>query len=273
MIESNFKKVPDRMGLSGRNDVVIRGLVLHHEVHGFGIVSGESPIAFAVEVSQSDLIPESELNPGDAVGYLPSDEFLSSDRTLMIEEDSVRAEHSIALLEIIGDPVRIQFRDRIGASRVEWSLFRLQSCIIAVSEHLRRGCLIELRIRSEQTDGVEKVQSSHRIDFRGEHGLIPRSSDEGLRSQIVDLIRLDRLDDIHERGFVGEISLHELDLISESEEIEILEARIGVSSDQSINLVASLKQCFREIGSILSEDSSDESFLHCVSVRGKRCQL
>ena len=94
-----------------------------------------------------------------------------------------------------------------------------------------------------------------------------------LRAEVVDLIRLNLLEDVPQSGAVGEIAR-----VQEHPRaglvriyIEVIDP-IGIErrtpAEDSMNLIAFLEEKLRKIRAVLPGDSSDKCFLHFQTFHG-----
>ena len=67
MAERDLAELAHRVGLAGRDDVVVGLVLLQHQPHGLDVVAGEAPVALGVEVAEPQLVGQAELDPGHAV--------------------------------------------------------------------------------------------------------------------------------------------------------------------------------------------------------------
>ena len=88
---------------------------------------------------------------------------------------------------------------------------------------LRGGCLVEARLLLEAEDPhrLEQPERPEGVDVAGVLGLLERDGDVALRGEVVDLVRLDLLDDPGQVRGVGEIAVVQ-------EEADALLVRVAV---------------------------------------------
>src|SRR5262249_33266387 len=70
MIERDLDELADRVTHTGRDDVVVRAILLEHQPHRAHVIAGKAPVAMRLEVANGKLAGEPELDPGDAVRHL-----------------------------------------------------------------------------------------------------------------------------------------------------------------------------------------------------------
>src|SRR5262245_13686091 len=99
---------------------------------------------------------------------LAGDEGLSSDWTLVIEQDAVRGVKAVGFTVIDGNPVTIELRRGIGRPRVERRRLGLWP-LACLAVQLRSRCLIKtsLSFQSENANGLKQAQGSNGIGIGG----------------------------------------------------------------------------------------------------------
>ena len=135
------------MRLAGSNDKVIGLVLLHHEPHGFDIVSGKTPVAFGAQITQEQRVLETLGNACCCTSDFSSYECLASPGRFVVEENAVAAEHAVAFTIIDRLEVAVHFCTSVGASGVEWRCFLL-GCFSHLAVHFAGGGLIEAGINS-----------------------------------------------------------------------------------------------------------------------------
>ena len=60
--ERHVHQLADRMALAGRDDVVVRLVLLQHQPHRAHVVAGEAPVALRVEIAEMQRVGEPELD-------------------------------------------------------------------------------------------------------------------------------------------------------------------------------------------------------------------
>ena len=73
----------------GRQNIVVRFVLLEDHPHAFDKVAGMPPIALGIEIPQIELILQAELNGRDCASDLTGHECLAASRPLVIEQNSV----------------------------------------------------------------------------------------------------------------------------------------------------------------------------------------
>src|SRR5207249_3413288 len=140
------QKLPDRMSLARRDDIVIRLVLLKHQPHGTDKIRSVAPIAFCLEISKKQLVLYAQLDSGDGLGDFSSDKSLSTARRLMIEQYSVTGKETMPFPVIYRHPMGVEFGRRIGAAG-------LKACRLVLrrrcrTEHLTARCVVKLCLHS-----------------------------------------------------------------------------------------------------------------------------
>src|SRR6185436_16716140 len=124
-----IEQLANRIGLSCRDYIIIRLVLLQHKPHGFRELRCIAPIPLSVEVAEKELISQSQLDRGRRAGHLARDECLVPTGALVVEQYPVAGEHPIALTIVDGDPVGIEFGHRVWAAWIEWRRFALRDLL------------------------------------------------------------------------------------------------------------------------------------------------
>ncbi len=126
------------------------------------------------------------------------------------------------------------------------------------AEHLARGRLVEADRRLESPQRFEHVHDADAVHLGGDLGLRPRRSDEALRGQVVDFVRTRRFDRAAERCHVGQVAVHQSDVLFDAQFAQP-PIRLGrPPRDESVNGVALAQQETREVGAVLARDARDQ---------------
>src|SRR5258706_13439299 len=128
------------MRLARCHHVIVRGVLLKHEPHGFHVVSGVTPIALRVEIAEKQLLLQPALNAAECARYFARYKRFPPPWGFVIEENAVAQEQFISLAVIHAVPVRGHLADAVRTARVERRSFILWGRRRA--EHLGRPGLI-----------------------------------------------------------------------------------------------------------------------------------
>src|SRR5262249_55489134 len=93
----NLAQLSHAVRFSSCNHVISRLGLLQHQMDGFHIVRGMSPIASRIQVAEMNFLRQAELNFRNGAANLSGHEFESSTRSLMVKQDAVAAKHSVCL--------------------------------------------------------------------------------------------------------------------------------------------------------------------------------
>ena len=145
---------------------------------------------------------------GDRAGDLATDKRLSSQRALVIEEDAIGCVQPVGLSVVHRNPIGVDLGGGVGRPGVEGRRLPLRGSAGA-AKHLRRRSLIEAGAFShvEYANGFEEAQRSQSIRIGRVFGGLKAHLNMALRPEIVDLRRLDCLQQTEEIGGVGEITV------------------------------------------------------------------
>src|SRR5713226_7712921 len=78
-----------------------------------------TPVAFGVQVAQSNLLGLAAEDLGDAAGHLAGDKVLAAPWRLVIEQDPAAGEQLVGLAIVNRHPVGVELGGRVRASRME----------------------------------------------------------------------------------------------------------------------------------------------------------
>src|SRR5262249_46079202 len=143
-------------------------------------------------------------------GDLSGNEGLTAARALVIEEDAVHRVHAVRLAIILRDVIRIGFRCGIRASRVEGGLLSLGR-FYHLAVELARGGLVKFRLQTEAAHRLQNSDRAERGDLTRILGDIEADPDVALRSQIVDLVRADLVEQGRQGRRIVQIAVPELE--------------------------------------------------------------
>ena len=108
------------------------------------------------------MVLKSKLDSGDSICDLPSYEFDSTPRRLVIEENAAARVEPIALAIVHGGVVSEYFGGPVWAARMEWGEFGLRG-LANFAEHFARRCLIEadwVIFAAHKSDCFQEPQNS-----------------------------------------------------------------------------------------------------------------
>ena len=95
--EGKLDELTNGMGLTGRQHVVIRRIVIDDSPHTVHVVAGMAPVAPRVQVSQIDAVLQAMGNRGDCPSDFAGHERLASRRSFVVEQNAIGGVQSICL--------------------------------------------------------------------------------------------------------------------------------------------------------------------------------
>ena len=112
--KSPLREISHCMLLAGRNDKVLRLLLLHNQPHTLHIILGIPPVAQGIHIAKLQMILDSLCDSARRKGNLPGDKILSTTLRFMVEQDTVYREHIVSLPVFLHNPEPVLLRYRIG---------------------------------------------------------------------------------------------------------------------------------------------------------------
>lgn len=264
-----FYKLPDRVGLSRADHIVVRLVLLQHPPHRLDVFRRIAPVPPCVQVSQIERILFSGQDVGDRPADLAAYKGFTPPWTLVVKQNAITGKQVIAFSIVDRHPIGIEFGCRVRASGSERGGFVLGRR--GAPEHLGARRLIEA---GRQPAAVNRVQDARGAEARivaGVFGHLETHLDMGLRAQMVDLVRPDVVNQVCKLLHAGEVSIME-----EQPRVRVMEVLIemvdaaGVEragpADEAVDLVALGKQQFGKIRPVLPGNAGDEgaAFGHLV---------
>jgi hypothetical protein len=86
--------------------------------------------------------------------------------------------------------------------------------------------------------------------------LVEGRRDEGLRREVVDLVRLRLLQRAHQARLVEQVALHDADPVLDVR--DPVEVDVARAADEAVDLVALREQELREVAAVLAGDARDQ---------------
>ena len=210
-VEADFREcpgdeLPDRMVLPGGDHVVVRPILLHHQMHRPHVIAGVPPVPKRVQVAEIERVFETEDDPRYRPRDLAGDEGLAPDRALVVEKDPVGGMDPVRLTVVDRDPVGVQLGGGIGAARGEGGGLPLGR-LSGVAVELRGGGLIVAAalLLAQYPDGLQQSKCAQGVGVSRVLGRFERHLNVRLRGQVVDLVRLSLLDNPDEVRRVGHV--------------------------------------------------------------------
>ena len=252
---------------AGGDDEVFRLVLLQHQPLHLDIVARVAPVAQRAHVAQVQAVLQSQRDARDGAGDLARHEGLAAQRALVVEQHAVAGVDAIGLAVVDRDPVGVHLRHRVGAARVERRRLLLRNLLHQAVQLRGRG-LIEARLLRQAQD-ADRLQDAQRADAVGVGGvfrLLEGHRHMAHRRQVVDLVGLDLLDDAHQAGRVGQVTVvqREMPAVDMRILVQVVDAvgveQAGATLD-AVDLVALLQQQFGQIRAVLAGDAGDEGNL------------
>ena len=172
------------------------------------VIARMTPVTLGIHIAKVKTLLQAQLDARQCPGDLSGDKGLPAQRTFMIEQNAVAGIDSVGFPIIDGDPVGIEFGNRIGRARVKRRRLRLR-CFLNQTVEFRRRCLIEtgLFLQSENANGLQYPQGPQCIRIGRIFRLFKGHRHMRLRRQIVDLIRLNLLYGAHKAGRIRQVTI------------------------------------------------------------------
>ena len=136
--------------------------------------------------------------------------------------------------------------------------------LLHLAVHFRARSLIEAHglAAADIAHGFQHTQRSHRRNLRRVHRLVERYANVTLAAEIVNLIRLDDLDQFFKAAAVGKIAIVQketdvcfVNILEDVDDAAAVER--GRTANDAVHLVALLEQEFGKIGAVLAGDAGN----------------
>ena len=167
-----------------------------------------SPITLCIKVSQiqARLFPQRDIRRSPR--NFPRHKSPSPPWALVVEQDPVASEHTVRLTVVDDDPVRVELCTAIWRARVERSGFALRS-LDNLAVQLGGGCLVEFDMFFETAGAhsIKETEGAQPVDITSVFCHLKGDLDMRLRTEVVDLGRLDLSDDVDEVGAVTQVTI------------------------------------------------------------------
>ena len=204
--ERGVDKFPNSMRFVCRqNEIVSRGF-LHDSPHSLDVLRRVAPVAFGIEIAKEKLLLQSQLNRCDRSSDFSGHKGLAASRTFVVEKDAIAGRKPVTLAVVHRRPIREHLGDAIWTARPERRRFRLRD-LLHFPEHFAARGLVKLRANSRLPN---RFQDSDRPDA-GDIGRIFRDveadANMALRAKMINLIRLQFVNQLHQIHRIGEIAV------------------------------------------------------------------
>jgi hypothetical protein len=159
-------------------------------------------------VAQVQAVLQAQRNARDGPGDLAGDEGFAADRAFVVEQHAVAGVDAVGLAVVDRDPVGVHLGHGVRAAGIEGGGFLLGDFLHQAVELAGAG-LVEagLLFQAADADGFQQSQGADAVGVGGVFGLFEAHRHVGLGGQVVDLVGLDLLDDAHQAGGVGQVTV------------------------------------------------------------------
>ena len=202
-----------------------------------------------------------QVNSGHGARDFAGDKRLAADRTLVIEQNSIRRMNAIRLAVVHSDPEGVQLGHSVGASWIKGCGFILWH-FPRLAVKLRGRRLIEARLfrEAKNADRLQNAQGTGGIGIRRVFRRLKAYLHVTLRGQVVNLIWLHRLNDANQIRRVGHISVMNLKMRVGNVRIlvHMIDARRVKRRRSALDAVHNItltQQEFGQIGAVLSRNT------------------
>src|SRR2546426_1479425 len=139
----------------------------------------------------------------------------------MVEQDTRAGKEPVALAVVHRDPVPIDLRHPVRATRVERGQFILRT-LPHPTKHFATRRLVKANFRVKMAHRLQQASHPESSKFSREYGLIPRGGHKRLGSQVIHLVRLAFLQRVQQGSLIEQISLDKMESLAQM--IDALEA-------------------------------------------------
>ena len=239
---------------AGRDDVIIRLVLLKNQPHALNVILRVAPVTEGIEVAELEVVLETT---GDTAGCerdLTGDEVVTAALGLVVEEDTVAGEDAVGVTILTHHPEAVLLRNGVRTERMERSRLGLRNRL-DLTEKLGSRCLVNAAglVETCGVYGLEDTKHTECIDVTGVLGGLEGHLYMGLRREVVDLVRLHLKHDTDDAGGVGKIALMDDQPIEDV--VDPLGRGNRRTTDDAMDLVALLQQKLCKIGTILTCDT------------------
>ncbi len=205
MCEGRFHKLAHGMGFAGCEHKVVAFIVLKDSPHAFDIFGRVTPVALRIEVAEKQFILQIVFDGGNGARNFARDESFAAPRALVVEQDAVTRVKAVALAIIHRRPERKNFCDAVRAARPEGRFLGLRH-LLCLAEHFAAGGLIKPCTSSRFPDCFEYPNRPDPGDVGCVLGNVETDADMALRAEMVNFVRLQFVEQLHQAHRVTEIS-------------------------------------------------------------------
>src|SRR5437588_8139815 len=194
------------------------------------------------------------------------DECFAAARTFVVEQNAVASIQTIAFAIVHRRPIGKNLRHSIGTARPKRRAFGLRN-LLRFAEHLAAGGLVKTRSDSGFTNCLQNTNRPHASDIRRVLGNVETHADMALGAEMIDLVRLQIVQQFHQIYRVGEITVVQ-------ETSNAVNVRIGVkmidagsvkrtrAADNPMHFITFRNQEIGKITAVLSRYAGNQGSLH-----------
>ena len=197
---------------------------------------------------------------------LPRYKRLASPRQFVVEQDPVRCEYAVTLPVIPRHPVCKDLGSRVRAARLEGGDLALRRGRAA--EHLTGRCLVEAGLDPALADRLQYADRAQSSNVRSVFGHVEAHAHVRLRRQVIDLLRLDAVDQFQHISRGGNIPIMQMQVRPVLhmrifiDMIDAVRVECAGTPDGAMHFVAFAQQQLRQVGAVLTGDPGDQRFFH-----------
>ena len=265
--ESDLAEFFDAVGFVGAHDVVVGFVLLEHHPHHLDVFLGVAPVALGFEVAEVEVVLQAGFDAADGAGDFTGDEGFAAAGRLMVEQNAVGGVEIVGLAVVHRKPVGIHFGAAVGRTRPERRCLGLGD-FLNLAEHLGGGGLVVADFFNEAgfADGFEDTLGAEADDVAGVFGDIEGNAHVGLGAEVVNLVGLELIEQLHHLHRVGEVAIvkketHAVYMRITVKMVDAAGVEGGGPADDSMNFVTFGEEQFGEVGTVLSGDTGDKGFL------------
>ena len=167
-----------------------------------------APVTQGVHVAEVQARFQTLGDVRDSAGDFTGNERFTATWGFVVEQNAVTGIHAVGFTVVHGDPVGVQFCDRIRRTWVERrGLFLWDFLHQAVQ--LRGGCLVEtgFLLKTQEADRFQQTQGTHGVHVSGVFRRLEGDRNVAHRAQVVHFIRLHFLQDTGQVGGIGQVAV------------------------------------------------------------------
>src|SRR5688572_22157180 len=246
------------MGFSGCQYVIVRSRLSQHKMHRADVVRRMPPVTTRRQVAEPQLRRLSCFNLGHRRSDLAGYELKPAPWTLMIEQNSTNAIHSMSFSIVssqleaggLADPIRTAWMKSGGLSLRNF---------LGFAKHFRRAGKVEPALRIQFTQRCQHEVCAVDVCVDGGKAVGKTFRDEALGCQVITLVKLEPTEDAEDTRVTFETRLMKLNIVEDVQDAS--EPAIGIfksnTAHKSVHFVAERHQMLSEIAAVLTCDSCD----------------